>query len=372
MRFELKTLQPRTKRSRAEIDAHAHAVRSDPRWPRVVARDRSADGQFWYGVATTGVYCRPSCPSRGANPKNVTFFGTTASARAAGFRACLRCRPDDTSTDAERIARVTTACRLLEDSDHAPGLADLAAAVELSPHYFHRLFKKVTGVTPKAYAAACRDARLREGLKSERSITHAIYGAGFSSSSRFYERSTDVLGMAPSKFRAGGADEVLTFAVAQCSLGAILVASSKRGVAAILLGDDPGELVRDLQDQFPRAQLVGGDREYERLVAKVIGFVEAPRDGLELPLDVRGTAFQQRVWKALRKVPAGTTMSYARLAARIGAPKAVRAVAGAVAANKLAVAIPCHRVIRNDGDVSGYRWGVERKRALLEREAEPA
>lgn len=341
----------------------------DPRWARVVARDRTADGSFYYSVATTGVYCRPSCAARLANPKNVAFHASPEAARAAGFRACLRCKPDAVSADAETTAKVVAVCRILDEADDVPPLAELAAAVELSPFHFHRVFKKTTGVTPRAYAAARRAARMREDLATAPSITDAIYAAGFSSSSRFYETAKSRLGMTASHYRAGGAGETLTFAVAECSLGSILVASSAKGVAAILLGDDPDELVRDLQDRFPRAKLVGGDARYEQLVARVIGFVEAPRGGLDLPLDVRGTAFQQSVWQALRDVPAGQTESYASLARRIGAPKSVRAVASALAANAIAVAIPCHRVVRNDGSLSGYRWGAERKRALLAREA---
>jgi AraC family transcriptional regulator of adaptative response/methylated-DNA-[protein]-cysteine methyltransferase len=346
----------------------ASSALRDPRWARIVARDKSADGEFWYTVATTGIYCRPSCPSRGANPKNVVIHDTLASARAAGFRACRRCNPDGLSIDAENAAIVTKVCRILDEADAIPSLAALADAVDLSPHHFHRLFKKVTGLTPKAYATARRAARLRERLPKADSVTEAIYDAGFASTGRFYATSTRTLGMKPSRYRAGGAGEVLTFAVAQCSLGAILVASSGKGVAAIFLGDDPDALVRDLQDRFSNAQLVGGDARYEKLVATVVAFVEAPRRGLSLPLDVRGTAFQQRVWQALREIPAGETATYASVAARIASPKAVRAVAGACAANALAVAIPCHRVVRRDGDLSGYRWGVERKRALLDRE----
>ncbi len=344
------------------------AVVRDPRWARIVARDKSADGEFWYTVATTGIYCRPSCPSRGANPKNVAIHDTLAAARATGFRACRRCNPDGMSIDAENAAIVTKVCRILDESDEIPSLTELADAVDLSPHHFHRLFKRVTGLTPKAYASERRAARLRERLPTAGSVTEAIYDAGFASSGRFYATSTRTLGMRASRYRAGGAGEVLTFAVAQCSLGAILVASSAKGVAAILLGDDPDTLVRDLQDKFANAQLVGGDTKYEKLVATVVGFVEAPGRGLNLPLDVRGTAFQQRVWQALREVPAGETATYTSIAARVGSPRAVRAVAGACAANALAVAIPCHRVVRRDGDLSGYRWGVERKRALLERE----
>ncbi len=230
------------------------------------------------------------------------------------------------------------------------------------------MFKTATGLTPKGNAAAHRSAKVRQGLESGNSVTEAIYDAGFNSSGRFYEKSTDMLGMTPSKYKSGGLDEDIRFAVGQTSLGAIIVASSEKGVASILLGDDPEKLVRNLQDRFPNARLVGGDSEYEKLVANVVGFVEAPRFGLNLPLDVRGTAFQQRVWQALQDIPVGQTVSYAEVARKIGSPKAVRAVAGACAANNIAVAIPCHRVVRNDGSLSGYAWGVDRKRALLTRE----
>ncbi len=345
------------------------AVVQDPRWTRVVARDKSADSLFWYSVATTGIYCRPSCPSRPANPKNVGFFDTTAAAEAAGFRACRRCNPNGLSAEAENAAIIAKACRAIDEADQAPSLSEMAEAADLSPSYFHRLFKSVAGVTPKAYADARRATRVREELGRTDTVTAAIYGAGFNSNGRFYSASTDMLGMTPSRYRSGGAQEELRFAIGQCSLGAILVASSAKGVAAILIGDDPDALAQDLQDRFPKAHFVGGDAEFELLVAQVVGFVEAPHIGLALPLDVRGTAFQQRVWQALREIPAGETATYTGIAARIGASKSVRAVAGACAANALAVAIPCHRVVRHDGALSGYRWGVERKRELLTREA---
>lgn len=345
------------------------ATADDPRWARIVARDKTADGKFWYSVATTGVYCRPSCASRTANPKNVTIFDSVEAAKSAGFRACKRCNPDGQSVDAENSTLIAKACRMIEESEDEPSLEKLAEAMELSPSYFHRVFKATTGVTPKAYAAAHRASKVRRGLASGGTVTETIYCAGFNSSGRFYEKATDILGMTPAQYRDGGKNEEIKFAVGQTSLGAILVASSTKGVAAILLGDDPEELVRNLQDRFPKARLVGADPDYEALVARVVGFVEAPAIGLNLPLDVRGTAFQQRVWRALQEIPLGETISYAEVARRIGMPNAVRAVAGACAANKLAVAIPCHRVVRNDGALSGYAWGVERKRKLIDREA---
>ncbi|MFG7488782.1 bifunctional DNA-binding transcriptional regulator/O6-methylguanine-DNA methyltransferase Ada [Methylorubrum rhodesianum] len=349
-------------------DTHVQAILADPRWARIVARDKTADDKFWYAVSTTGIYCRPSCPSRGCNPGNVTIHDTLEDARRTGFRPCKRCKPDGPAAEAVNAELVTRACRLIEDGESAPSLTDLAAALGLSPGYFHRVFKAQTGLTPKGYATAHRAKRVREALTGEGSVTEAIYDAGFNSSGRFYAASDAMLGMTPSAFRRGGVREEIRFAIGATTLGAILVASSDKGVAAILLGDDPDALARDLQDRFPRARLIGGDADYEAVVAEVVGFVEAPRVGLDLPLDVRGTAFQQRVWQALRDIPFGRTASYTEVAERIGLPSATRAVAGACAANKLAVAIPCHRVVRNDGALSGYAWGVERKRAILDRE----
>ena len=342
----------------------------DPRWAAVVARDATADGTFYYSVRTTGVYCRPSCAARLANPGNVRFHALPADAERAGFRPCKRCKPDQPPLQQQHAAKVAEACRRIAGENEPPSLAALAQTAGLSPHHFHRVFKAVAGVTPKAYAAAHRAGRVRDGLTRSNTVTEAIYDAGFNSSGRFYAQSDAVLGMTPRDYRAGGTNTQIQFAVGACSLGAILVARSPKGVCAILLGDDPDALVRDLQDRFPQAGLIGGDAGFETLVARVVGFVEAPGLGLDLPLDVRGTAFQQRVWQALREIPAGETASYAEVARRIGAPRSVRAVAGACAANALAVAIPCHRVVRTGGGLSGYRWGVERKRALLETERE--
>jgi AraC family transcriptional regulator of adaptative response/methylated-DNA-[protein]-cysteine methyltransferase len=347
----------------------AAATTGDPRWAAVVARSSEADGSFYYSVKSTGVYCRPSCAARLARPENIAFYASPEEAEAAGFRPCKRCKPDQPSLLVQHAAKVTEACRLIEESEATPSLAELAAHVGVSTYHFHRMFKQTTGLTPRKYAAAQREQRLRSGLGRSNTVTEAIFDAGYSSNGRFYEKSDEVLGMTPTAYRAGGANTEIRFAVGECSLGAILVAQSARGLCAILIGDDPGLLVRDLQDRFPQADLLGGDHEFEQLVATVVGFVEAPEIGLELPLDIRGTAFQQRVWQALREIPAGKTASYTEIANRIGSPKSVRAVAQACGANALAVAIPCHRVVRSDGALSGYRWGVERKRALLEKEA---
>jgi AraC family transcriptional regulator of adaptative response/methylated-DNA-[protein]-cysteine methyltransferase len=269
-------------------------------------------------------------------------------------------------------AAVTAACRALENPDEAPSLANLAAAAGMSPFHFHRVFKQATGVTPKAFAEARRSERLRAGLPKNATVTEAIYDAGFSSSGRFYEKSEKMLGMTPQAFRAGGKGEILRFAIGECSLGAILVAASEKGVCCVSLGDSPEPLLADLQNRFRNAELVGGDGNFEKLVSRVVGIVETPTPAIDLPLDVRGTAFQQRVWEALRKIPVGSTASYTEIANTIGCPKSVRAVANACGSNPIAVAIPCHRVVRNDGNLSGYRWGVERKRTLLDREARRA
>jgi len=342
----------------------------DQRWAAVQARDPAADGRFVYAVRTTGVYCQPSAAARLPKRQNVEFFDSDKDAEAAGYRASRRVSADRTTAAARRAAVVAQACRLIAATDTPLSLESLATQVGLSPFHFHRLFKAETGLTPKAYMNGHRAARLREGLNtSSTTITDAIYEAGFNSNSRFYDSSQAMLGMRPRNYRDGGQNAQIRFAVGQCALGAILVAQSQRGICAILMGDDPDTLVRNLQDQFPKAQLIGADGHFEQLVAQVVGFVEAPALGLNLPLDIRGTAFQERVWQALLEIPPGVTVSYAQVAQRIGSPNAVRAVAQACGANRIAVAIPCHRVVRQDGDISGYRWGVDRKRQLLQREA---
>ncbi|AZE89468.1 bifunctional DNA-binding transcriptional regulator/O6-methylguanine-DNA methyltransferase Ada [Pseudomonas orientalis] len=340
----------------------------DPRWAAIVARDAKADGLFVYGVKTTGVYCHPSSASRLPRPENIEFFDTPAHAEAAGYRPSRRAAGDQTQRAAHHAKLVADACRQIEQAETPPSLDGIARQAGLSSFHFHRVFKAITGLTPKAYAGALRSRKVRDGLKGQQSVTDTLYDAGFNSNSRFYAAANHLLGMKPREYKAGGANNRIRFAVGQCSLGAILVAQSQRGVCAILLGDDPDTLVRDLQDQFPNAELLGADRDFEQLIAQVVGFIEAPALGLDLPLDLRGTAFQERVWQALRDIPVGSTASYAQIALRIGAPTACRAVAKACGANRLAVAIPCHRVVRSDGGLSGYRWGVERKRTLLERE----
>ena len=341
----------------------------EARWAAVLSHDPQADGQFFYAVRTTGVYCRPSCAARPARRENVTFYATAADAEAAGFRACKRCRPTEAPLAERHAAIVAAACRTIESAETPPTLASLATAAKLSPHHFHRLFKAIAGVTPKAYADAQRASRVQRGLSGDGTVTEAIYDAGFNSGGRFYAQAAQTLGMTPTRFRRGGEHTVIRFAIGDCSLGAILVAATDAGVCAILMGDDPETLVRDLQDRFPRAELIGADPAFEATVAKVVSLVERPGQGLDLPLDIRGTAFQRRVWDALRQLKSGETASYADIARRIGAPGAARAVAQACAANRLAVAVPCHRVVRTNGDLSGYAWGVERMRRLLEREA---
>ncbi len=338
------------------------------RWAAIRSREPRADGRFVYAVATTGVYCHPSCAARPARPDNVRFYDNPAEAQAAGFRACKRCKPDLPPRVEREGALIAQACRTIEAAEEPPTLDRLAAAAGLSPSHFHRLFRRIVGVTPKAFADAHRTRRVQTGLQTGNSVTQALYDAGFNSSGRFYEAAAGVLGMAPAAYRAGGPGEVIQHAVGHGTLGAVLVAWTDRGVCAILLGDDAASLAADLTIRFPRARLQAADAERSEWVAQAVALVDAPGTSVALPLDIRGTAFQRRVWEVLRRIPAGTTLSYASVAARLGTPNATRAVAGACAANALAVAIPCHRVVASDGALSGYRWGTGRKRMLLQRE----
>ncbi len=340
----------------------------EARWQAVRRRDRAADGSFCYAVLTTAIYCRPGCGARLPRRENVRFYASPADAERAGFRPCKRCHPDQAAPAERHAAAVAAACRTIEGAEELPPLEHLAQAAGMSRFHFHRVFKAATGVTPKAYGEAHRARGLPGKLAASASVTEAIYDAGFNSAGRFYAASAGRLGMTPSQWRAGGLGVEIRFALGESSLGAVLVAATGKGICAIQLGDDPDVLVRALRQRLPRAQLIGGDREFERWVAAVVALVEEPVKGLDLPLDVRGTAFQQRVWQALRDVPPGSTATYSEIAQRIGRPKAVRAVANACGLNEVAVAIPCHRIVRTDGALASYRWGVERKRALLRRE----
>ncbi len=341
----------------------------DKLWQWVVDRAAPATKQFYYSVRTTGIYCRPGCPSRRPKRSNVTFFFSCEAAEQASFRACKRCHPKNRSVAEQQAQAVTAACRLIEQSEEEPDLDALARVAGLSRYHFHRVFKSLTGITPKAYAQARREGRLREQLPGAQSITAAFYSAGFNSSGRFYERAQNALGMTPSEFRRGAPSSTIRFAVGDCSLGCIAVAATDKGVCAVLFGDDPAALVDDVTRRFAKAELIGDDENFKTLVAAVIASVETPGQASELPLDVKSTAFQEQVWRRLRQIPAGSTASYGEIAASLGRPSATRAVAQACGANPVAVIIPCHRVVRKDGSPSGYRWGLERKETLLKREA---
>lgn len=348
-----------------QINPNAKFSSNEARYQAIIRKDRHADGDFVYAVKTTGVYCRPSCAARQPLLQNVSFYRMPADAERQGYRPCKRCRPNDQIREANHAAIVQRACELIAESPTPPSLDELAEHVGMSAHHFHRIFKSLVGLTPKAYAKAHRSGRMRNELSRGGSITSAIYNAGYQSSSGFYTEANQLLGMSPANFRNGGASARIRFAAGVCNLGSILVAASDWGICWIALGDDPELLLRELQDRFAKARLIGGDREFERIVAQIVAFIEQPTSNLNLPLHVHGTAFQHRVWSALNKIKPGQKLTYAQLAQTLGQPTAVRAVAGACAANTLAVAIPCHRVVRTDGSPSGYRWGIDRKKKLL-------
>ncbi len=342
----------------------------DERYEAVRRRDAREDGRFVYAVATTGVYCRPSCSARPALRRNVSFHPNGEAAERAGFRPCKRCRPDGPSAAERRAVAIAAACRAIEGAESVPSLRELADAARMSPSHFHRRFRAATGLTPRDYGAAVRARRLRERLRDSPSVTQALYDAGFGSSSRFYESAEAALGMKPSVYRRGAPDTRIGYAIEATSLGPLLVAGTERGICAVAFGESAEALAGELRAAFPRASLVAGEERLSAWVAVVVAGIEGSPLATELPLDVRGTAFQHRVWRALREIPSGTTTSYATLAARLGNARGARAVARACASNPAAVVVPCHRVVRADGAIAGYRWGIERKRELLRREAE--
>jgi AraC family transcriptional regulator, regulatory protein of adaptative response / methylated-DNA-[protein]-cysteine methyltransferase len=353
-------------------DKHNHALTAEAMWQAVLTRDAKLDGEFVYAVRTTGIYCRPSCPSRAAKRENVLFFETTVDAAAAGYRACKRCHPDNASLTHLHHEKMVRACHTMRDSADAVSLETLAAAAGMSPFHFQRLFKKMIGVTPKAYFKTLQSERLTRSLAGSPSVTDAIYDAGFSSSGRFYEDAAETLGMTPTRYRKGGLGESIRYAVAPCALGVLLVAATTRGVCAIEFGDSAHTLIARLRSRFANADLQPADRAFKQWLDKILAHVERPaadNAALALPLDIQGTAFQRQVWEALRQIPAGKTETYSELAKRIGKPRAVRAVASACANNNIALLIPCHRVVRTGGALAGYRWGIERKAELLKREA---
>ncbi|WP_246116909.1 bifunctional DNA-binding transcriptional regulator/O6-methylguanine-DNA methyltransferase Ada [Denitrobaculum tricleocarpae] len=342
----------------------------DARWTAVLARDEGAEGRFWFSVMTTGVYCRPSCAARQPRRENVAFYDHRADAERAGFRPCKRCRPDLPPRAERHRDLVAAACRSLSDAETPPGLAELAADAGLSPHHFHRIFKAAIGVTPKQYAAARRADRMKRALRSGVSVTEAIYDAGFGGNSRFYEQADARIGMTATTFKKGGEGMSIRYATAHSWLGPVVVAATERGICAILFGENERGLKSDLHARFPGAVFEPAEpgSDFQQWIDDTLAFMKAPEAQFSLPLDIAGTAFQEQVWQALRRIPAGQTASYADVAQAIGKPKSVRAVAQACGANPVAVAIPCHRVVRSDGGLGGYRWGLERKKDLLARE----
>ncbi len=363
-------MQPSSEPSILESETPVAVISTanDRYWEAVVQRDAKTDGTFYYSVSTTGIYCRPSCASRLPRRENVRFHATIEDAEHAGFRPCKRCRPREVPLAEQQSQVIVQACRLLEAADPIPNLEALASEFAMSKYHFHRLFKAKTGLTPKAYAVSLRTDRMKKELRTRSTVTEAIFEGGFSSSGHFYGHSDQLLGMAPGNYRQGGLRTTIQFAVEPCSLGKVLVGATDKGLCAIFLGDDPTTLTRDLSAEFPLASLVPARSEFQAQVSKVVRFLDSPAQGLDLPLDIKGTVFQTSVWGALRKVPIGETRTYQEIAEAVGRPRAVRAVARACAANLLAVAIPCHRVIRASGELSGYRWGADRKKTLLARE----
>ena len=350
-----------------ERGPHSYAD-NDARWRAILNRDETADGAFYFAVRSTGIYCRPTCPSRRPLRKNITFFRDPEAAEKAGFRPCLRCRPKEVSTQQQVVAHIL---QLLDTVEESPSLAEISAAVGLSPSHLQRLFRRVTGLSPKQYAATQRLQRFKAGLKHGHSVTGAMYEAGYGSSRALYETAHEELGMQPTAYMRGGRGEQIAYALTDSPLGRMLIAATKKGICALRFGNDDA-LTQELRLEFPHAILTQDQRAIESHIRTVLDYLSGRHAHLDLSLDVHATEFQQRVWAALREIPYGQTRSYREIAHKIGEPNAVRAVARACARNPVALVVPCHRVVRANGKLSGYRWGVQRKRALLARERTPA
>ena len=338
------------------------------RWNAVASHNRDADGLFVYAVHSTGVYCRPSCPSRRPRRDRVSFYETTADARQAGFRACRRCHPDATDTADPWVDKIRRACVYLANVDGHPSLATLAARLGGSPYHLQRNFKRIVGVTPREYADAIRLRKVKRRLREGEDVTGAMFDAGYGSSSRFYERAAPKLGMSPSTYRRGGAGMNIQYAIVDSPLGRLLVASTSRGVCAVAMGSSDAELERALAREYPAATIAIDKGALSAWTTAVLAHISGRQPRLDLPLDVQATAFQWQVWQTLAAIPYGETRTYGQVAAAIGRPRAVRAVARACATNPVALAIPCHRVVSADGSTGGYRWGAGRKKTLLQRE----
>ena len=345
-------------------------MQADGFWQAVTDRDRRYDGRFVYAVRSTGIYCRPSCPSRRPRREQVQFFDGPDAAMQAGFRPCRRCQPDKATVEDPNLGLVEQMCRYLAESDdYSPTLEDLSARFHMSPYHLQRTFKRIVGVTPKQYAAAQRAERLKTRLKEKQTVTEALYEAGYSSSSTAYSQFTGQLGMTPATYRRGGQNTVIVYSITPCPLGSLLVAATSKGVCAVRLGDSEEELAAALAGEFSSAALQRSDAALTPWVSTIQDYLHGGHPSLDLPLDIQATAFQRRVWAALQQIPYGSTRSYRQVADAIGQPTAARAVARACATNPVALVIPCHRVVREDGSLSGYRWGIERKEALLAQEA---
>lgn len=341
-------------------------------WAALASRDTSADGAFNYAVRTTGIYCRPGCASRLPRRENVAFYPTPAAAEAAGFRPCKRCRPNEGSVGERHVAAIGRACALIRARDALPSLTELADAAGISRFHFHRVFKEITGATPREWGKAHRLGRFAARLDAGENVADAVYAAGFGASSRAYEAAPNGLGMTPGARRHGGRGETIRFTTVRTGLGWALVAATGRGICMTALGDERAALEAELRRRFPAALIWPADAALTNWAERIVQFITRPDAQPDLPLDIRGTAFQAQVWRALQKIPPGRTATYGEIAAALGRPSAVRAVAQACASNKLAVLVPCHRVLRGDGELAGYRWGIERKRALIAREREAA